>query len=64
MIADASGNGSNATYDFGRHLSGTPGDGYRLCWGNDPTNISDYNVEIDATAEVYLRRLRGSFLFF
>ena len=46
------GNGSNASYALGTPLVGVAGAFYRLCWGHDPAVLADFNVEIDASAEL------------
>jgi hypothetical protein len=39
-------------YSFGTPTQGTPGSHYKLCWAHDPSVMSDYNVEIDASADL------------
>ena len=35
-----------------RPTVGLAGSFYRLCWGHEPVSIEDYNVEVDASAEL------------
>ena len=37
---------------IGTPTVGVAGSFYRLCWGHDPVNLLDYNVEVDAGAEL------------
>jgi hypothetical protein len=43
---------ASATYDLGTPVVGVPGDTFKLCWAHDPSALSDFNVEIDADAEL------------
>ena len=45
-------NGSNASYALGTPRVGVAGAFYRLCWGHEPAMLADFNVEIDASAEL------------
>jgi hypothetical protein len=47
-----SSNGTNAMYDFGTPTSGFAGSFYRLCWGHDPSSLTDFNVPLDDSAEL------------
>merc|ERR1719331_1733215 len=51
-IGSGAQNGTNASYNFSTPVRGLPGLAYRLCWGWNPVNVSDYNVEIDPDAEL------------
>merc|ERR1719353_1917718 len=37
----------SANYTFGTPTVGLAGSFYRLCWGNSPVILSDYNIEVD-----------------
>jgi hypothetical protein len=40
----------NSSYNFGTPVAGLAGGFYVLCWGYDPVNMSDFNVEVDGAA--------------
>jgi hypothetical protein len=42
----------SANYSFGTPTVGLAGSFYRLCWGNSPVILSDYNIEVDASAQL------------
>ena len=44
--------GLSANYTFGTPTVGVAGSFYRLCWGHEPISTGDYNVEVDAIAEL------------
>ena len=35
---------TDETFSFGTATSGLPGNFYKVCWGYNPTSLSDYNV--------------------
>jgi hypothetical protein len=45
-------NGTNATFDLGTPVVGLAGNAYTLCWGHNPMNLSDFNVEVDPSADL------------
>lgn len=53
--------GSNASYILGTPTFGVIGDFYKLCWGFGPTQLSEFNVEVDDNFSLLwmMRRLRG-----
>ena len=50
--ATAAEDGLSEEYSLGVPLVGLPGNTYKVCWGHSPTVLSDYNVEVDSTAEL------------
>ena len=36
---------TKSSYSFGTPVVGVAGSSYRLCWGHDPSNMSEFNVQ-------------------
>jgi hypothetical protein len=39
-------------YSFGTAVAGSVGSDYKLCWAHDPTQLSDFKVELDASGRM------------
>ena len=41
------------TFTLGTPIAGVANPSYKVCWGHAPTTLQDFNVELDADAELF-----------